>query len=544
VTREQNAGLSADGVGVAPARPRGRPQRFPEDRTAMSDRQIGCEHRIAWLLATTRLLGTDPELAKRSGFIAALAERDIRVDSSRISRWESGLQPVPRAVAATYESVLGRPTGSLVAVASGLRRTFGSGTDREGSMRLVQLPEAQVEAMLDLAQSGAAGGAVWMQLAEQLGRFDRVFLRQADWARLCERLVVELATSVGVAHVRRYEAATTLMLQPSARRHLIAHVGDFLLQPDSQVHTPVMNLLGEVTNATATDLVLHLLHSGNDAQRRAAASVASVKLARSQLPETALPRLEAYVSQTLGREDPLDDGLDSLDLAANLPLTSWAAVESTLRNPRLQAQVIRWRATLELLTPRRAGMSTSALAGAVQGDTPGSRVSEPDSLLRRLLRESLVHVHKARRHQAAQLLAASPYAAAVSHHVGYLTAHPNDFVAARAWALLMRVGQGSVEHLSAERAVAESRPSIRARALVNVGLSPAPLDDAAGAALAATVADGATPAERSAALFALGMSGRPEVDTLAEHPGGWSTGPAQWWATHGPAIHEPEDSAG
>jgi hypothetical protein len=184
-------------------------------------------------------------------------------------------------------------------------------------------------------------------------------------------------------------------------------------------------------------------------------------------------------------------------------------------------------------------MSTSALAGAIQGDTPGSRISEPDALLRRLLREALVHVHKARRHQAAQLLAASPYAAAVSHHVGYLTAHPNDFVAARAWALLMRVGQGPVGPLSAERAVAESRPSVRARALVNVGLAPGALDDAAAAAIAATVADGATPGERSAALFALGMNGHRELAGLAEHPGGLYRGAAEWWVTHGPAIHEP-----
>ncbi len=119
---------SVDSTGVVgEARRRGRPQRLPDDPVPLSSKGLTVEHRVGWLLATTRILHPDDELRNRAGFTAAATALGLRVDSTRISRWETGTSPATSEVIRTYESVLGRPPGSLSAVVGGLRRSFSDG---------------------------------------------------------------------------------------------------------------------------------------------------------------------------------------------------------------------------------------------------------------------------------------------------------------------------------------------------------------------------------------------------------------------------------
>jgi hypothetical protein len=262
-----------------PGRRRGRPQRLPEDPHPLSSGVVGCDQRIAWLLTVARVLGPDPDLARREGFIAALKEHGVPVDASRVSRWESGLQPLPSRVAATYEEVLGLTEGSLVSVAGGLRRSFGTGpTPRENVVRESEMSDAELNRLIDVTESGAGTGAQWLQLADHFNRYDRVFLREADWTSLCGRLVTELGSSVGTGYVRRYEAAAAFVRHSNARRHLIMAVGQFVTDPDTQVVAPVLNLLSEVPDPAAAALTLRMLSADSDNRylRRAASSVAAV----------------------------------------------------------------------------------------------------------------------------------------------------------------------------------------------------------------------------------------------------------------------------
>ncbi len=102
-------------------------------------------------------------------------------------------------------------------------------------------------------------------------------------------------------------------------------------------------------------------------------------------------------------------------------------------------------------------------------------------MLRRLLRESLFHAHKARRHHAAQLLSFSPYRRAVARRCHSLAGGSNDFLAARAWAVLMRVGLAGRRSEVLLRAMSDGRPTLRARALVNIGLDETAAEPGRGA---------------------------------------------------------------
>ena len=502
---------------------------------------VGCDQRTAWLLTTSRILGPDPVLARRDGFIKALAERGVHVDSSRVSRWESGLHPLPIRVAATYESVLGLTEGSLVAVVAGLRRAFGNGSPaKDGPAGESDLSDGDVDQLLALTESGRAHGGQWLRLAGQLNRYERVYLRKRDWQDLCGQLVRELAASVGVGYVRRYEAAASLIRHPRAQRHLTRALGSFVTHPDTQVVTPVLNLLAEVTDAAASDLVLRMLGSDHRDLRRAAASVAAVKVARGHFDAEALKHLEPHVVGSLRRGESLDGRLDFFDLAVQLPEDCWDRIQPAVRNRRAFDLVTRSRQGGELVPWGQASAVVNEMASKIQAQTPSHYPSEPDLMLQRLLRESLLHAHKARRHHAALLLAASPYAPAVSAHCLALAKQQNDLLAARAWTVLMRVGHGGRRDQVVLQAMAEPRVSIRARALVNVGLLDVPLRPDEAQVLWTQLDDATKPLERQATMFALGMAGAAKLAELAKEESDWPGRSARWWLEQGPARHDPD----
>ncbi|WP_435745886.1 hypothetical protein [Nocardioides sp. SYSU DS0663] len=528
------------GTGDTPRR-RGRPQRLPNDPTPINALTVGCDQRIAWLLSTNRLLGPDPEMARRSGFLAALKDRGIAVDSTRVSRWESGLQAVPARVAATYEDVLGLPSGALVSVLAGLRRTFtGAAAGRDGRLHDGQLTDSQLEDALDIAQRGDATGAQWLRLAEELTGHDRIFLRKDDWSRLCGQLVAELATAVHASYVRRYEAAATLLRHPSAQRSVMRAVGSFVVHPDTQVVAPVVSLLTELPDHTAGELVMRMLASEHNNLRRAGASVAAYKVARGHLSPEALPQLEKAVLGALRRSELLDGRLDFFDLAVHLPEQSWERVSGGLRTRRAFGLVTQARGNGELVPHSQTVAIVAELAATAQSQTPAQHSKEPDPMLRRLLREALLHVHKPRRHHAALLIGASPYAPAVADQCLRLTGHPNDLLAARAWTVLMRIGHGNREEKVMRRVMNEERPTIRTRALINAGMARTPIEPEEARAIAAMVDTRARPADRHALLYALGMQGSPELKQLADHESDEVRRAAAWWIEQGPALHDPD----
>lgn len=520
-----------------PGRRRGRPQRLPEDPHTLSSGKVGCDQRVAWLLTVSRVLGPDPDLARREGFIAALKARGVAVDASRVSRWESGLQPLPAAVTATYESVLGLPEGWLVAVANGLRRSFGDGPSvRRNPAHERPLNNTEVESLLERGEQGVATGAHWLRLTDELNRYDKVFLREREWAQVNHQLITELGRAVGAGYVRRYEAAAAFISHPVARQHLLMAIGRFVTAPDAQVVAPVLNLLAEVPDRAAAELTLRLLSADtqNVYLRRAASSVAAIKLARGHFDESALPQLESHVLGALRRGESLDGRLDSFDLAVRLPEHSWERVAGGLRTRRAFGLVTNARTCDELVPSTRAASLVADLAPAIQADTHSHQSQEPDQMLRRLLREALLHSHKPRRHHAALLIAASPYAPAAARHCLRLAADDNELLAARAWTVLMRLGDGGRRDQVVQRAVVDERPTVRARALVNAGLGGTLKPDQCAAIMGRY--DAARSAERHATLFALGMAGAPELADLAEGSDPETQRGAQWWLDRGPAI--------
>lgn len=518
---------------------RGRPQRLRDDPTPLPARAIAVEGRIGWLLATTRILHPDEALRHGDDFAALAHSRGLHVDRSRISRWESGTAAAGCEVIGAYEALLGRPPGSLAAVADWLRRAFADTAPR--SQHVPGHSAAEADGLLDLALAGEElSGHQWQELARRLTAYDALFLRSDDWEGLTTRLVAELGRATGTAYVRRFDAAARLIRHPSSQRHVSRALGRYVMDRDTQVVLPVLSLLTEVHDTSAGTLVQRMMAEDDGRLREAAASVTATKLRRGVLPEAGLHRLEQYAADRLCQAGPFDHGLDAFDVAVQLPLPSFQRVLHQLPDRRFREQLSRSRSTGELVTPSQAATVVADLATAVQADETGfRRHHEPDPMLRRLLRESLFHVHKSRRFHAALLLAASPYRDPVSRQLQELTGGSQAFLGARAWTVLMRVGHAGRGAEVLQRAATETRPALRARALVNLGLDPLELPTERARALQAPLSPRDVGSVRHGTLFALGMNGSVLLEELGGHESAEIRRAARWWQAQGPAIHEP-----
>jgi hypothetical protein len=538
--------VSAESAGPVPSKRRGRPQQFPRDPTSLSGETISVDHRVAWLLSVSRILGARPDLAQREAFVAALDGVGVKADATRISRWESGQQRVPDRVVETYELVLGLPSGHLRAPVLGLRRAYGAGPAGSTNLTVFADPATELEDAVEQAMTGTADGETWLRLSGALTRVANVYLPQQVWAAVVGPLVSELQRSSGTGHLLRREAAAVLVRSRVAQRHVLRALGEQVMDPDVQVIGPALSLLGEVSGTASSELVLRLLASENAILRHSATSVAVTKAGRGHFSEAALDQLEAHAIRGISRHPGAAHALDAIELTAHLEEAGYQRVLALARDRDLRTHqaLVTTRAMSEIIPSDQARTITRELSATVQAAAPAPFGLEPDPMLERLLREALFHANKQRRFHAAVFLATSPYARPIANACRELALGPSETVAARAWTLLGRIGPETGSAGTIHLALAEPRPTVRSRALLNVGVSRERLGayDADGLVDLATSTD--SPDLAHAASFALGMQGARQLQELAarnDHPSGAA---AAWWLRTGPAIWDEPSSGG
>ena len=363
-----------------------------------------------------------------------------------------------------------------------------------------------------------------------------MYLLPSTWATLTDQLVTELTRSTGIAHVRRYEAAATLLADPTGRRQLAMSVGRFVMHPDVQSVAPALSLLQEMSDHPAGDLVLRLMHDGNPLLGRGAAGVAGPLLAQGAFPERGHPALERHVRLELRRPGYGLRRMDALDLASRLPQTSYARIVESIGDSRSRAWVARACVSHELVEADVSRATCESVASFAES-VLGRSAHDPDQMLRRLLREALFHTHRDRRQLAAITLAASPHARPIAESLLRLTRDNDSVTSTMSWSLLRRLGHVMEREQVATLALDERSKALRPSALVVLGLSRGEVPSS----MAEHLLRAATQSEDSrlghAATFALGMAGHPLLETLANTPGPQMRS-ALWWSTVGPALYD------
>ncbi len=524
---------TAHGPGPAVQRRRGRPQRLPNDTSPASSPTFDGVRRVAWLLATSRLLAPATRDLGRTAFLGRLREHGVTADASRLSRWEAGsVTSSPRLLAA-YEASAEVASGSLLAADLMVRRATRQNLARG------EIPTLDTDAHLDelfgRIDDGAATGGDWLQLATEITRYELIFLRAATWTSLCTRLVNELSRAGGLGFLRRYEAAALLMRHPTGRLHLTRRLGAFLMHPDVQNASPALALLSEVGDDAAGDLVVRLLGEHNTLLRRGAIGAVASMSAKDELPAGNDRTLERLIQVEL-RKGSLTRRVAALELVTQLPDAGYQRVVARALGERLRQQVQRARTTRELLPSDQAHHAAEGVASHAE-QVMHRAAHEPDQMLRKLVRESLFHVQRSRRHVAASLLGASPYAPPVAQAVLRLTADRNEMVSSMSWSMLRRLSH-VLDCSEVARGINERRDRPRARALVTLGLSCGPLPDNVADAALLTATTSTDPTLRHAATFALGMAGHPHLHAVANHDVDETARAGQWWLETGSALHD------
>lgn len=519
---------------------------MPDDTTALRSRSFGAWPRSAWLLATSRMLGSDADLASRPAFVSRLRDLGVAADLSRVSRWESGQHAVPTRVMLAYEQALRLPSGSLLATSRSLLRN--SSPTPPPPERTAYSDDARPSGVLErllaraLADDGAdLGGGEWLQLSVEMTRYDYFFLTGSAWRVLCGRLVNELSRTMGIDHLRRYEACVTLIGHDMARPHLLHALGEWLTHPDVQLAAPAVSLLREIPDAPAGELVLRLLRSDNPTLREAAVSVAAGKAARGHFDSLSLRKLEKVCARRLGAKEATRAAVDTLDLASHLPDDSFTRVLEAIRDPRARPKVRTVREKSLLLPSEIVNVLCRPIAVQAQAVTPTPFAAEPDALLEKLVKEMLFHVHGVRRRMAGRVLALSPYGDAIADACVPLAGGENEFIAARAWDSLLVLGHGNRRDEVVALAVGEPRSGLQGEALVSVGLGQRHLDEDEAEKVLAVARETPHDDVQASAVFALGMAG-PTFVGDAGRASGAAASAARWWAATGPALHD-TDSA-
>lgn len=512
-------------------RRRGRPQQLPTDPTPLEGDDVGLSQRLSWLLATSRVLTTDPSLITREQFSQQLRARDLAVDSTRISRWESGSQLVRGNLVEAYEAVLGLPETSLVALATNLRRDAGI----EPETTALDTDDDLVDDLFDRATHGTPTGADWLRLATHIAAYENFYLAPALRTTLSDKLVIELQLSVGHAQVARTAAAHLLMGNRTFRQQMALSLGAHILNDDAQVFRPAMLLLRYVHQDSIGALTLRLMSDQRRPQlARAASSVAAVKLSEGRYTDESLTAIERHILQSVGASMHSAQLIDVLDLVSRLPVQAFDRIMPRITDHRLRHRFEQVRATRELQPPELTRSVARDIARATQAATPAPFVQEPDLMLVRLVREALFHARYQRRQDAGQLLAASPYRSGIAGACLTLVGDPDPFVAERAWDLLHRIGPGEgIDPVDA--ALGESRRGPQIRALIAVGAASGRLSEHHAGEIG-ELAGHALPDVQHAATFALGMTGSVELDRLLAHPSAQRRQAAGWWRSVGPAV--------
>ena len=527
-------------------RRRGRPQLLPVDPSPLGSPTVDAQLRLAWLLATSRVMSPDPDVSSRSRFIVALRESGLPADASRVSRWESGQLTVPVPAILAYARTIGLAAGPALSLTRMLtRHAAPERRDPDPSAYdAISLSTRELEDLLRRAVEETPDtllGEDWLQLAICLTRFELVFLGRPAWHALCSRLVSELARSTGTAQLQRYEAAATLLTSPLAKSPMLRAIGSWLVTPAVQLPAPVLMLLREIDDPAASALALRFLGDENRLLREAAVPVVAVKASREDLGAKVVERLETLCLHRLQASHQHRAHRQAFDLATRLPEDSIVRIASAMRDRALMARLLAAHSGGTAVTPDQVLRVSRLVAHDVRAEA-GAHRYETDGMLERLIQESLFHVHASRRELTSHLLAASPYAPQLRLRLMGLVRGNDELLALSAAEMIAAFGTDPSAEPLLDRGVSDSRPAVQAEAIrtaakVDESWCSDHVDELVGLAVSHP-----HKLVRSAAIFGLGMAGSTSVD-LEERLAPADRPALAWWRDHGALVSDRDGTA-
>lgn len=519
---------------------RGRPYQVPEDRTAIGAPTVDVDSRVGWLLLMSRLHHENAELALGGPFMAALSDTGLQADRSAVSRWESGKMQPRFSVLAAYERVLDLRPGQLSSVVNALRRAYSPEAQRAWTPVLDPQSDAfhlRLDFLLDVLRSDKATGPDWTEFGYYVCAPDMLYLHGSVWQDLTSRLVNQMACSVGLAYVQRFETIRILLQHRMAAASLLRATGEYLSEPDVQVvNDPVGILQISQTPEAAQILLESFTQADSEAVFEASVPAVAYKIRTGQYADAELGTIESTLMRlmrTLPREL---EGLESVVVA--MPEDTQSRLMEAARGLRGHGDLAIAATYGEWVPPETAKKVSQQIADKVRAQLPSAKLYDEDPMTPRIIREALFSVHGEHRHYSSLALLGSPFRKHVAEALVELVdaGQWEDPVLPRMFRLLSYLAGPDQERKLLSWVPEARQPLLREIAHTLGHLRPS------GADLSPLVAriSADDPMLNRAILYGLGMRGDKSLTSIAEdtdRPASVREA-ASWWLRRGPAIFE------
>ncbi len=392
---------------------RGRPYQVPEDTTSLRGPAVNVDARVGWLLLMSRLHHHDPELALGEQFNAALRQVGLQADRSAVSRWESGKVTPRYSVLVAYEQALGLRAGQLTSVVNALRRALGG----EGLPAWMPILDSRSEgfherldALFDSLLDGPATGPEWTALAHHVAATETMYVNGRVWQQLSGKLINQMARSVGVAYLQRFEAVRLLLEHRVAHPWLLAAVGEFLDDDAVQIINDPMGVLELSPAPEAAQVILERLFSTHsDDVFEAAVDAAAIKIQDDFYNAEQIEQIEQVVLTKLRVPGATAEGLEELIMA--LPEHSQARLLHGSRGVTGHQELAEVAAHGERFSPDTTRRVSQRIADTIREQLPAGNLYDEDKMTPRLIREGLFAARSGRMHFASIALLGSPFRA-------------------------------------------------------------------------------------------------------------------------------------
>lgn len=521
---------------MAPGR-RGRRYHVPVDETPLNGPTVDVDARVGWLLLMSRLHHHDSALALGESFNAALRAVGLQADRSAVSRWESGKVSPRYSVLVAYEQALGLRTGQLTSVVNAQRRAFGPGVSPAWSPVLDASSAGfheRLDALFDGLLEGPGSGAEWTALAHHVSAVGTMYVHGGVWKQLSEKLIDQLARSVGVSYLQRFEAVRLLLEHRVAHPFLLRATGTFLDDPSVQVVTDPISVLEVSDSPAAAAVVLERYVTTRSAYvRAAAASAVAYKIEAGCYGAADLELIEAALARHLRAPDARIELFD--ELIMSLPRPAQVRLLGASRGMLGHEQAAQSAMHGERVASESARLSSARIAREIRDQMPASRLYDDDVMTTRLIREALFSARPNRSHYASIALLGSPTRSVLARVLAAeIDAAGLEDPMSTHFSRLLRYVAGQDQEETLLRWLPKAPAPVAVDVALTLGhlLSDRPLGE-----LVPMVRDDDSLLDR-AVLYGLGMRQSAALHGIALD-GRWSTGlrdSASWWMRHGGAI--------
>ncbi|MDX6306969.1 MAG: hypothetical protein QOI06_15 [Nocardioidaceae bacterium] len=390
---------------------RGRPYQVPEDHTSLRAATVDVDARVGWLLLMSRLHHRNSELALGGPFMTALSDIGLQADRSAVSRWESGKMQPRFSVLTAYERVLELRPGQLSSTVNALRRAYAPEGQRAWAPVLDPQSDAfhlRLDYLLDVLMSDKATGPDWTEFGYYVSAPDMLYLHGSVWRELTYRLVDQMARSVGLAYLQRFETIRILLQHRIAQSWLLRAAGEYLSDPAVQiVNDPVGVLEISPTAEAAAVLLEKFVQTDSEPVFDATVSGIAYKVRMGQFSKAELERIEATLMRAMRHRQREIGGLE--EVLATMPDPAQSRLIDASRGLRGHQDLATVAAHGEWARPDIAKRVSQLIADQVRAQLPSASLYDEDAMTPRIIREALFSARGEHRHHSSLALLGSPF---------------------------------------------------------------------------------------------------------------------------------------